>query len=124
MELNTRKSNLPAIAFALAALAATHSHSALANSEPPSDDVHYGDLNLTTEAGIKALDRRLDRAVERVCGRASMTDLPAQVAIAKCRKETNQSIQAEREFAIASANGRQGLADSAPRGQTQVSLAE
>ena len=124
METNTRKSNLPAIAFALAALVATHPSTAFANNEPPSEKVHYGDLNLASEDGIKALDRRLDRAVQRVCGQATVRELYQQQAIEKCRKDTMRSIQGEREFAIATANGSETWAESAPRGRTRVSLAE
>lgn len=123
MEKSTRKLNLPAIAFALAALVATHP-SALARSDPPSEKVPYGDLNLATAEGVKELDRRLDRAVERVCGHAMPRELVKQRAHDKCREDTLNSISDDRQFAIAKANGSNAWAESTPRGETRVSLAE
>ena len=105
MDTNTRKLNLPAIAFALAALAATHPAAVLAE-RPHSEKVLYGDLNLASEDGVAVLDRRLDRAVERVCGEASIRDVAAQRRIEACREETRQSIEDDRELAIGKATGQ------------------
>jgi len=125
MEKNTRKSNLPAIAFALAALTATLPSSALAGAAQ-SETVPYGDLNLGSEEGVKALDRRLDRAVERVCGTPQIRSLQAQRQIEQCRAETWAAIQDDRQFAIAKATGQENVqrAERSPRGHSQVSLAE
>lgn len=121
METKTRKSNLPAIAFALAALTATPAFA----GGPQSEEVHYGDLNLSTPAGVAALDRRLDRAVQRVCGDAARQNLSAQRLIARCRAETWQSIQDDRQFAIAKSTGRDvQRAQLETRGHARVSLAE
>jgi UrcA family protein len=122
MEKNTRKSNLPAIAFALAALTATPAIAQGANSVR----VPYGDLNLASQSGIAALDRRLDRAVERVCGNAPIQDLSARRRIERCRTETWQSIQDDRQVAIARSTGQQDVqrAERESRGDLQVSLAE
>jgi UrcA family protein len=124
METTTRKSNLRPIAFALAALIATVPASAIAAGEPQTVHVYYGDLNLTSEAGIAALDRRLDRAVERVCGNVSVRNLIENRAVARCEQETRRSIRDDREFAIAKANGRPGLADNSPRRPARISLAD
>jgi len=122
MEKNTRKSNLAAVVFALAALTATPAVAQASHTE----EVPYGDLNLGTQAGIAALDRRLDRAVERVCGDALFRNLAAQRRIEQCRAQTWQSIQDDRQFAIAKATGQRDVqrAENTPRGQTQVSLTE
>ena len=122
MEKNTRKLNLPAIAFALAALTATPAIAQGANSVK----VPYGDLNLGSPAGIAALDRRLDRAVKSVCGDAAIHDLSAQRRIERCRTDTWQSIQDDRQVAIARSTGQQDVqrAERTPRGDLQVSLAE
>jgi len=124
MEKRTHKTNLPAIAFALAALASTLPSSAIAAGER-SEKVPYGDLNLATEAGIAALDRRLDRAVERVCGDSQTRNPSAQRGIKRCHAETWQSIQDDRQFAIAKSTG-QGVqrAERASTGPARVSLAE
>ena len=122
MEKNTRKSNLPAIAFALAALTATPAFAGAVHTEK----VPYGDLNLGTPAGIAALDRRLDRAVERVCGDAPLRNFAAQRQIEKCRADTWQSIEDDRQFAIAKSTGQTGVqrAERPSGEQPQVSLAE
>jgi UrcA family protein len=88
--------------------------------------VPYGDLNLGTPAGIAALDRRLDRAVERVCGDSTVRDLAAHKRIEQCRTDTWQSIQDDRQFAIARSTGQQDVqrAERRTDGQPQVSLAE
>ena len=125
MEKNTRKSNLPAIAFALAALASTLPSSVSA-AEPYSVTVPYADLNLGTVDGIKALDRRLDRAVERVCGAAPVRNIALERRIERCRADTWQSIQDDRQVAIAKATGQRDVqqAEHASRGQEAVTLAE
>jgi UrcA family protein len=124
METTTPNPTLRRIAFALAALSATVPALAIAAGEPATVLVYYGDLNLTSEAGIEALDRRLDRAVERVCGNGSVRSLTEQRAVTRCERETHRSIQADREFAIAKANGQPGLAENSPRGPARISLAD
>ena len=123
---NTRNSNLPAIAFAFAALIAAVPSSARPGEETVTEQVPYGDLNLATAAGVEALDRRLDRAVERVCGAVTPRGSIQQgQLIRECMKQARQSIHGQREFAIANATGnRPGWAESAPRGSVRVSLAE
>ena len=53
-----------ALAFAAAVLAVP----AVAADEAPSVGVRYGDLDLTTAAGQRQLDLRLERAAREVCG--------------------------------------------------------
>jgi UrcA family protein len=122
MEKYTLKSNLPAIAFALAALTATPAIAQASHTVR----VPYGDLNLGTPAGVAALDRRLDRAVERVCGYTEIQNLSGNRQIERCRAETWQSIQDDRQGAIARATGQQDVqrAERGSRGEPQVSLAE
>lgn len=128
METKTADPTLRRIAFALAALSATAPSWAVLASEPRGEAVYYGDLNLAGESGVKVLDRRLDRAVARVCGSFSIRNLTADRDVAECREQTWNAIRDERDFAIAKAtgryDGRQELADSAPRGHLRVSLAE
>ena len=124
METTTPNPTLRRIAFALAALTAAVPALAIAADEPTTVHVYYGDLNLTSESGIAALDRRLDRAVERVCGNGSVRSLTENRAVARCERETRNSIREDREFAIAKANGHPGLAENSPRGQARISLAD
>jgi UrcA family protein len=53
-----------ALVLAAAGLAAP----VAAKDEPPTIGVHYGDLDLTSEAGQRQLDLRLERAAREVCG--------------------------------------------------------
>ena len=53
-----------ALALAAAALAAP----AAAKDEAPTVGVRYGDLDLTSAAGQRQLDIRLERAAREVCG--------------------------------------------------------
>lgn len=59
---------------ALAALSLA-SASTPASAEPVSVEVEYTDLNLSDPAGLAALDRRIERAISRVCG-----DRPRQLS--------------------------------------------
>ena len=126
MTLNASKSTLPAIAFALAALVSIPS-AAHAGPETPTEQVPYGDLNLASHDGIKTLDRRLDRAVKRVCGFYDSRSLGARKEIAACYEKARASIVPQRQHAIARATGRQDntqWAENSPRGHSMVTLAE
>jgi UrcA family protein len=102
---NIRNSNLRSVAFALAALVTTTS-SAVAR-EQVSVAVHYGDLNLASQAGVETLDRRLDRAVRRVCGSPIQRNLQMAQTIANCHEDTWNDIRSAREVAIGKAAGQQ-----------------
>ena len=104
MEANTNKLNLPAIAFALAALVCTVPSAANAGDGPATEKVPYADLNLATSEGIEELDRRLDRAVMRVCGETYPRP-HAITTIAQCKRVTKRDLKPQREYAIARANG-------------------
>lgn len=53
--------------LALALAAAFVAAPAAAADEPPVVRVHYGDLDLTSSAGQRQLDLRLERAAREVC---------------------------------------------------------
>ncbi len=55
------------LALALAATVLTVP-AAATEDEAPSVEVRYSDLDLTSEAGQRQLDRRLERAAREVCG--------------------------------------------------------
>jgi UrcA family protein len=110
MEKRNLKSNLPAIAFACAALIAAVPSSALAQDEIRTQRVPYGDLDLASQPGIDTLDRRLDRAVEKVCSQPGPRNLQQQRMVAQCEKQTRQKIQAKRDLAIAQTAGNRGHA--------------
>ena len=47
--------------------------------------VHTADLDLSSEAGKRQLDRRLSLAAREVCGTASDADLEGKNAVRECR---------------------------------------
>jgi UrcA family protein len=122
------KSNLPAIAFAAAALASAHPSVAFANddSETRTEAVYYNDLNLASPAGVKVLDRRLDRAVKRVCGTDEAFDVVTRTQSLECERETHLAVAKQRQFVIAQANSPDGKrwADNGSRNQLAVAQSE
>ena len=74
----------------LAALAVTLGQPAFAQTAPAPRTavVQHSDLDLRTDSGAKALDRRLARAVADVCGTASDFDLVGKNDVRECRRDT------------------------------------
>lgn len=125
MDPKTMKSTLPALVFAAAALVTAIPSATFARENVATERVPYGDLNLANEAGIETLDRRLDRAVRRVCGGDTRIK-GMHDAIAECREKARASILPQRNYAIARATGRQdgqAWAENSPRGSV-VTLSE
>lgn len=78
-------------------------------AEPPAvvtATVQVADLDLSTTAGQRALDRRLQRAVADVCGVASNADLEGKNDVRRCRVETLASLSSERDQRIAAGSDR------------------
>ena len=126
--MESPKYPLRAIAFAFVALATVAPAAASAADEPRTEKVYFGDLDLASPAGIETLDRRLDRAVERVCGQASVRELQKQRQIKKCRQLTWNSVRSDRQVAIARADksgvGGKTWAENGSGGQAIVARAE
>ena len=59
----------------------------------PSVRVHYGDLDLASPAGAKALKRRISRAASQVCGDLPSRDLRVIAEVEACRAETIAAAQ-------------------------------
>src|SRR5262245_38553549 len=84
----------------LGAILTSAAHPAVATAQDRSvQAVSYADLDLTSEAGRGRLDRRIDMAVRKVCGRAWPIDLGAVEEVRRCRIDT---------FAQAAASLRSG----------------
>ena len=77
--------------------------SAPALAQPPSATVRTADLDLATPTGVARLDRRIDHAVEEICGTAVAADLDGLAAIGRCRAETMKSVSGRRAMLIAHA---------------------
>ena len=86
--------------FALAlAVAVVAVPAAAAEEQAPTIGVHYNDLDLTTAAGQKQLDLRLERAAREVCGMnetAVGSHLRSNHSVA-CYREARRNL--DREFA-------------------------
>ena len=74
------------LAAALACLAAPH-----ALAQEPAVEIYYGDLDVSSEAGRKALEQRVQNGVTLVCGPANTRD----IKIAMVRKECSDAVMAE-----------------------------
>lgn len=93
--------------FAAALLAASLAVPSLVQAEPMtvSLGVRYADLDLTTERGVRALDRRINNAAATACGIASSADPDGKRAVKQCRAEARERAVSQRRIAIAVARG-------------------
>jgi UrcA family protein len=100
------KNFLQAVALAAAVIASVP---AIAAEEVPSQvRVYYGDLDLSRQAGIQTLDRRLQRAVKEVCPSDNgVREMARLRTIALCRAAKQAEIAPLRQSALAaSASGK------------------
>ena len=82
--------------------------SAPAFAEAPAivtSSVQTADLDLSSQAGQRALDRRISIAIKEVCGTASPADLAGQNDVRRCFTNTLASLAGERDQRIARASG-------------------
>ena len=89
--------------FALAALtAASLSAPAMAQDAPDqrAQVVSYADLDLSSEAGRRALDRRIHVAVKEVCGTASDADVAGKNQVRRCLVDTHAQLSSVRGKAL------------------------
>ena len=102
-------------ALAVAPLAQPALAESAAAPAPPMNRavVAHSDLDLRTQSGARALDRRIWRAVVEVCGTTSEFDLKGKNAIRECRRDTRAAASAEADLAIADATRRQPIQVSA-----------
>lgn len=110
------------IAFASAILTAGLIRAAPALAEPASPNVQTfvsyvktADLNLGSEGGQRALDRRLAQAAREVCGTPSTSDLVGQNKVRDCRDEAVSRAATEREALLAAAQRGAVIAITASR---------
>ncbi|QHL90739.1 UrcA family protein [Sphingomonas changnyeongensis] len=69
-------------------------------------DVAYGDLDLSTAKDQARLARRIDRAVEQVCGAVARAPLAQRQAISACQQDAITAAGLEVKNAVARAEGR------------------
>jgi UrcA family protein len=78
----TKQFAMLSIAAVYVAIAPMCAHADAAVVNVPTRTVHYSDLNLTTEAGVAVLYKRIRNAAEQVCGDVSSRRLN-EAAVAK-----------------------------------------
>jgi UrcA family protein len=104
------------ILLTLAALAAASTAApALAQAPTAEVVVSYADLDLSSPAGQRALDRRLVHAVREACGDASDADLHGKNLVRSCRTDTARVLERQRAEAFAST--RRGSAERLASGR-------
>lgn len=72
-------------------------------AETVSRTVDTRDLNLGSSAGVAALDRRIKRAVNQVCGTANLRGTWAMAGIQACRAEAFARANTDRNAAVTAA---------------------
>ena len=107
-----------AIASAIITAGLIKAAPALAETPAPNVNVSYvqtADLNLASEGGQRALDRRLAQAAREVCGTASDSDLVGQNKARECRDEAIARAASERDSLLAAATRGAVIAITAGR---------
>lgn len=103
------------ILAALAAVSIGQPVSAQPSPAKQSVAVAHRDLDLRTEAGTRALDRRIWRAVVEVCGSAPDFDIAGKNDVRECRRDTRALAAAQADVVVASASRGQAIQVSAIR---------
>ena len=91
------------ITFVATLPGAAHAEAAQARLNTRSITVVSSDLDLTKPAGQATLRRRVDRAIENVCGTVDSRDLHAAMEYANCRTAALASAGPQIEALVASA---------------------
>jgi UrcA family protein len=99
-EVMTMSRMIPIAAATLATATLLATVALPAKAETMSVHVPYGDLDLSSEAGQRALDRRIDRAVVTICGSGAAT-LSYRPAHRRCVREARASAAPQVVAAIA-----------------------
>jgi len=88
----------------LATLLAFTATPALAEPVTATTVVQTADLDLSSQAGRAALNKRLAQAAREVCGTAYDVDIEGKNDVRQCRVETLANLTAERDQRIAAAS--------------------
>ena len=96
-----------AASLALTGAIALPAAAAQAGQAMPSVEVSFADLNLASDEGVAVLDRRLDSAIEKVCGGPIPMNLSSAAPIKRCIKATRELADTQRDLAVRSERGSQ-----------------
>ncbi|WP_165912100.1 UrcA family protein [Novosphingobium sp. PhB165] len=64
------------------------------------EQVHYSDLNLATPEGVAMLDRRLSRAVRKVCADNNFHSTWEDRGGTRCMQDAQREVRRQRDIAI------------------------
>ncbi|CUS43794.1 MAG: UrcA family protein [Pseudomonadota bacterium] len=99
-----------------ALLSAVLPNAAQAMENPADVHVAYRDLNLKSPSGVQMLDRRIERAVSRICVEDGALDMQRRLAVFRCRRVALAKVAGQRAAALESAaSGNVELAARADR---------
>lgn len=93
---------------AIGALCGSSSALARAPEQMLSERVRYIGLDLTTREGLALLDRRIERAAQRVCEPVQAFTLGEKAAVRTCVAKARRDAAVQRDQAIARAQRRLG----------------
>ncbi len=82
---------------------AAHAQGAPQGITKTNASVSYADLNLASAEGRAILDRRIESAVERVCG-PTTRNIFMDKAVKKCQRQTMAAATQSRELAVSNYN--------------------
>lgn len=88
--------------FALAAFSAVAVTATSASAEPTSIAVSYADLDLSTPAGMKQLEGRIESASQRICGQVEVRRISDGIDYGRCVQQTHAVVSVE----LAKAKGK------------------
>ena len=103
----TIKSTLIALAAFTGVAIAPATMAQEARTDGPRATVTFADINLTSDEGVRVLDRRIRSAARAVCGRPESNVLFGGTA-RQCLRETIEAANAPRNRIIAAARGESG----------------
>ena len=95
------------LAHAAAIAAALVSAVPAAADEAKSVEVSYADLNLSSATGRDALDRRIARVANRICGVGLEREVMRQMLAERCAADARESARPAIELAYRNAANRQ-----------------
>ena len=101
-----------ALSVAAAATTVLATAPASAQSEVRTQEVRFGDLDLTSAAGAAALDQRIARATRSVCGVTGARTLQEITQARRCQKVALSDAAPRAQFAVAQARSSQGYASN------------
>jgi len=92
-------------ALALLAAAPVAANAQTAPQTGASVTIGYADLNLASRSGVAELDRRIARAIDKVCPSIQTRRLATLQAVETCKAAAHQSVALQRDKALAARTG-------------------